>query len=207
MNRDVAGIILAGGRSSRMGGGDKCLMPLAGRPLLAHVAERLSPQVATLALNANGDPRRFSGFGLQVVPDDAAGHAGPLAGVLAGMRWARRQAGFTHIATVAADTPFLPRNLVAGLAAIDELTGGRIVLSRSAGRTHPVFGLWPVALAPDLARFMEETDTYRMTAYAGARHEAAYADFALANGLDPFFNVNTPEDLAVAGELMKDQGP
>src|SRR5579863_6790387 len=109
----IAGVLLAGGQSQRMGGGDKCLRLLADRPILAHVIERARPQVEALVLNANGDPARFAAFGLPVVADDIAGFAGPLAGVLAGLDWAAANVpGVTHVASFATDAPFLPRDLV-----------------------------------------------------------------------------------------------
>src|SRR5262245_11584738 len=147
----VTGVLLAGGQSRRMGGGDKGLLQLDGKSMLQHVIERLAPQVNALVLNANGDPGRFAGLGLPVVADPIAGYAGPLAGVLAGMRWALAHAPeHPFIVTAAGDAPLLPRNLVAGLlAAADD--GGRIALARSNGALHPVIGLWPVALAADLA--------------------------------------------------------
>ena len=109
-------MLLAGGRSSRVGGGDKCLLQLRGKPLLAHAIERLKPQVDALVLNANGDPKRFASFGLPVIADHSDEHAGPLAGLLAGMEWADAEApNMRFIVTVPTDTPFLPEDLVARL--------------------------------------------------------------------------------------------
>lgn len=201
----IAGVILAGGAARRMGGTDKPLEPLGGRAVLAHVMERLGPQVTAVALNANDDPARFSGFGLDVVPDTVAGRPGPLAGVLAGMVWAaRRPEAFSHIVTVAGDTPFLPADLVAGLEAMAGLTGRRICIARSLGRDHPVFGYWPVDLAGDLAEFLARSPTFRVSAYAFERHDAAYADFPAPGGRDPFFNINTPSDLDAAEEMLRE---
>lgn len=191
----VAGVILAGGLSRRMGGGDKTLMPLAGRPMLAHVIDRLRAQVQPVALNANGDPARFAGFGLPVIADTFGDHSGPLAGVLAGMEWAKRtDAAITHIVTVAGDTPLFPRNLVAGLLSANGDSRMRIVLAMSGGNRHPVFGLWPVALAVDLATWMASTDTFKVLAWV-RNHDHAFADFPIEGGIDPFFNANAPEDL------------
>jgi molybdopterin-guanine dinucleotide biosynthesis protein A len=201
----VTGVLLAGGQSRRMGGGDKSLLPLGGVAMLSHVIERLRPQVGWLVLNANGDPSRFAGFGLPVVADTLEGFAGPLAGVLAGMRWSEREAPEARwIVTAASDTPFLPRDLVARF--ITAATGADrvIVLARSAGRTHPVFGLWPVALADDLEAALA-AGTRKILAWT-ERHDTRLADFAFAQfgerQVDPFFNANTPEELAQARALL-----
>ena len=145
-------VILAGGRSSRMGGGDKGLLPLAGRSMLAHVLERVSSQVNTILINSNSPPELFAGFGWPVLPDVIGGFLGPLAGLLTGMTWAAR-AGATHVLSVACDTPFLPLDLAQRLGA--GLTGGDIAIARDEARSHPVIGLWPTALAPRLARDLE----------------------------------------------------
>ncbi|MDA0720535.1 MAG: molybdenum cofactor guanylyltransferase MobA, partial [Proteobacteria bacterium] len=141
------GVILAGGLATRMGGGDKGLLPLGDSTILGHVIDRLAPQVAGLALNANGDPARFATVGLPVIADSIAGFAGPLSGVLAGLDWAADQ-GASHIVTAAADTPFLPCDLVPRL----QLAGGDqgLALAASPGGRQPTFGLWPVALREDL---------------------------------------------------------
>src|SRR5579884_2157693 len=147
----VAGVILAGGLSRRMGGGDKSLRLLGRKPLLRHVIERLAPQAFPLAINANGDPARFADFGLPVLPDATQDFAGPLAGVLAGLRWAASAVPEArYIVTAACDTPFFPKDLVSACLAAAGGTYPAIVHARSAGRTHPVFGIWPVALADDL---------------------------------------------------------
>jgi molybdenum cofactor guanylyltransferase len=195
--RDIAAVVLAGGRSSRMGGGDKPLLPLAGRPLLAHLLDRLSPQIARIAINANGNAARFAEFGLPVVPDTTPGFAGPLAGLLAGMGWAAELPKVTALATVAGDTPFFPADLIAKLS---QAPAGHIVLAASAGRSHPVFGLWPLALRADLERFIE--DGGRRVMDFVARHPASVVDFPIQGGLDPFFNINAPEDLAAAERLV-----
>jgi molybdenum cofactor guanylyltransferase len=194
----VAGVLLAGGLARRMGGGDKGLRPLLGRPLLAWVIERARPQVAALALNANGDPARLAGFGLPIVADGIADFAGPLAGVLAGLDWAAVDVdGATHVASFATDAPFLPRDLVRRLAAA-VAEGAELACAASAGRAHPVFGLWPVALRHDLRRAMEEG--VRKVDQWTQRYRLATVEFA-ADPVDPFFNVNRAEDLAAAERL------
>lgn len=203
-----AGVILAGGQSRRMGGGDKGLLPLAGRPMLSHVIMRLAPQVDGLALNANGDPHRFSDFGLTVIADPIEGFAGPLSGVLAGMNWAALQhPDASHIVTAAGDTPFFPEDLVERLTATANGNPDCVVLAGSGGHRHPVFGLWPVALRNDLAAWMTETETYKVLAWV-RRHHNAVAEFPLhvtrSGPLDPFFNVNTREELAAAETCLQD---
>jgi molybdenum cofactor guanylyltransferase len=195
----IAGIVLAGGQSRRMGGGDKCLRLLAGRPILAHILERARPQVAALALNANGDPRRFAGFGLPVVADSIADFAGPLAGVLAGLDWAATTLPeATHVASFAGDAPFLPRDLVARLkAALAD--GHDLACAASSGRAHPVFGLWPVALRETLRAALAVEGLRKVDQWT-QRFRLATVEFAAAP-FDPFFNTNRPEDLAEAERL------
>ena len=148
----VAGVILAGGRSSRMGMTDKALLPLAGKPLLAHVIARLAPQVADIVVSANGDLSRFAPFGLPVVADSVAGYPGPLAGVLAGLEWAAvNRPAIGSIVTVPTDTPFFPLDLVARFLAVKR-PHPTLLVARSESGVHPVVGLWPVEIAPDLAR-------------------------------------------------------
>lgn len=191
------GVILAGGQATRMGGGDKGLLPLGGGTLLSHVIARLSPQVEAIALNANGDPSRFSGLGLPVITDSIDGFAGPLAGVLAGLDWAAER-GEETIVTAAADTPFFPRDLVNALqAASDGMTHPLALAAtphpeRSKTR-HPTFGLWPVALREELRAALSD----------GLRKVVAWTDqhggrTAMFPDEAAFFNVNTPDDLARA---------
>jgi molybdenum cofactor guanylyltransferase len=195
------GLLLAGGLSRRMGGGDKCLRPLGAKPVLAHIVERAKPQVSALVLNANGDPARFAAFGLPVAADVIEGFAGPLAGVLTGMEWAaERRRDAVWLATFATDAPFFPRDLVARLhAAINEV-GADMACARSAGQDHPVFGLWPVRLRRDLRHAMEEG--VRKVDLWTARYKLAVAEFE-TEPFDPFFNANRPEDLAEAERLLK----
>ncbi len=193
----VAGVILAGGKSLRMGGGDKSLVMLGGRPLIAHVIERVRPQVADLIINAGGNVDRFGDFGLDVVADTVGGHAGPLAGVLTGLEWLaekRPEAGW--LLSVPADTPFLPADLVRRLmdALIDG--GADMACARSIGRIHPVIGIWPSSMAGDLRRAIVDEGLRKARAWT-ARYRVAHVEFNAAP-VDPFFNVNRPEDLAAA---------
>jgi molybdopterin-guanine dinucleotide biosynthesis protein A len=198
----VLGVLLAGGQARRMGGGDKCLRPLGGRPILAQVIERAAPQAAALLLNANGDPARFAGFGLPVAGDVVEGFAGPLAGVLTGMEWARdNRPDCPWIATIATDTPFFPTDLVARLLAAVTGDAAELACAASAGRNHPVFGLWPVGLADDLRHAMLDEGIRKVDVWTG-RYRVAVVDFP-ATPLDPFFNTNRTEDLAEAERLLR----
>ena len=199
---EIAGVLLAGGRARRMGGGDKCLRTLGGRSLLARAIARARPQVSVLAINANGDPARFGDFALPVIADPVEGFAGPLAGVLAGLDWAAA-AGHSHVASFATDAPFFPTDLVARLvAAIDG--GADIACAASGGRAHPVFGLWPVRLREDLRRALCDDGIRKVDAWT-ARHALAEVDFPVA-GHDPFFNANRPEDLARGEDILAQIG-
>jgi len=197
------GVILAGGQARRMGGGDKALLELGNGVLLDHVIARFEPQVAGLALNANGDASRFERFGLPVLADSVPGFVGPLAGVLAGLDWAAAQ-GADHIVTAAADTPFFPADLTPCLILAAEEAGTPIALAatpdpeRGTAR-HPTFGLWPVGLRDDLRAALR--DGVRKVVAWTDTHGAATANFP-APDHDPFFNVNTPEDLAQAETLI-----
>lgn len=200
----IAGVLLAGGQSQRMGGGDKCLRLLAGKPILAHVIERVRPQVTALVLNANGDPKRFAAFDLPVVADDIAGFAGPLAGVLAGLDWAAVNVpGVTHIASFATDAPFLPRDLVASFREAMRLGHYDLACAASDGRTHPVFGLWPVAVREDLREALRSG--IRKVDQWTARFSLVEVEFPAAP-IDPFFNANRPEDLEEAERLVARAG-
>jgi molybdopterin-guanine dinucleotide biosynthesis protein A len=200
--RPVVGVLLAGGRARRMGGGDKCMRRLGARTILEHVIERARPQVAALVLNANGDPGRFAAFGLPVVGDVIADFAGPLAGVLTGMEWARaHRPECPWIATIATDTPFFPTDLVGRLLAAVEDDGAELACAASGGRAHPVFGLWPVRLAPDLRAAMVDEGLRKVDVWT-ARHRLAEVSF-VTDPVDPFFNTNRPEDLAEAEQLLR----
>lgn len=204
-------VILAGGLATRMGGEDKGLLTVGGKPLLDRVLDRLRPQVSDIVLNANGDPSRFGGYGLPVRPDPIAGFPGPLAGVLAGLDWAAER-GDEAVVSVAADTPFFPQDLVARLLAAAEgrayplamaVTPRRGDALKSGGKSgvnrHPTFGLWPTALRHDLRSALE--DGLRKVVLWTDRHGAGEAMFE-DTPVDPFFNVNTPEDIAEAERLL-----
>jgi len=198
---EVAGVILAGGQSRRMGGGDKCLRLLAGRPILARIVERARSQVDVLALNANGDPGRFAAFNLPVVADSVQGFVGPLGGVLAGLDWAAIHAPHCPwVASFAGDAPFLPLDLVQRFVAAVAAEGADLAVAASGGQTHPVFGLWRVSLRDDLRRALVEEQIYKVDRWT-ARYKLATVEFA-ATPLDPFFNANRPEDLAEAEKLL-----
>lgn len=198
MSRPPA-VILAGGSSTRMGGGDKCLLQLGGRPLLSLIVERLAHQAAPVALNANGEPDRFAAFALPVIADDIPHRPGPLAGLLAAMGWAAGIPAAEAVATVAGDTPFFPLDLVERLGAA-HAGSGLAALARSGGRLHPVFGLWPLSRRQTLADHLAAGGTRRMTGFADAIGYVA-VDFDGA-AFDPFFNVNTPQDRAEAERLF-----
>jgi molybdopterin-guanine dinucleotide biosynthesis protein A len=191
-------VVLAGGRARRMGGGDKPLVLLGGRPLLRHILDRLGPQVAGLALNVNGDFRRFEGFGLPVLSDSLPGRPGPLAGILAALDWAAA-AGAGHVLTVPGDTPFLPADLAERL---DRRVrdGAPAAIAASGGRRHPTAGLWPVAARAALRRSVAEGGLRRVNAWA-EELGAVTVDFP-AGPVDPFFNLNAPEDLAEAERVL-----
>ncbi len=202
------GCVLAGGLSRRMGGGEKSLMPLCGAPMIARTVERLRPQVGGMIVSANGDPARFAEFGLPVVADAVPGHAGPLAGVLAAMGWARAHSPKARwVVTVAADTPFYPDDLVVRLVGAAGHHETMIAVARSGDKAHPVFGLWPVALADDLEAALDAGERKVMGWVRRNPHvEVIFRGPVIDDiEIDPFFNVNTPEDMetaeAVAAEL------
>ena len=198
----VAGIILAGGLSRRMGGREKSLMELGGQPLIQHVKTRFEKQVETLAINANGDPDRFEFLELDIVADPVDGFVGPLAGVLAGMQWATRQEEISHVVSVAADTPFFPNDLVGSLTdKLSETPSAQIALASSQNRLHPVFGLWPVSLTAALQDFLERGETRKVLAFVD-EHGLAETPFEIVDDFDPFFNINTNEDLELAADRV-----
>jgi molybdopterin-guanine dinucleotide biosynthesis protein A len=194
------GVILAGGLARRMGGGDKTMRRIAGRPSLDHVIERFEPQCAALILNANGDPARFTAYGLPVLADDVPDFAGPLAGVLAALDWcAAHHPGVEWVASVAADCPFLPRDLVARLQADRLAMQADLAVAASGGQSHPVIGLWKVSLRDEL-RHALVVEQCRKVGRWTARHRLATTQWP-ATPVDPFFNANTPDDLSDAEAL------
>ena len=196
----ILGVILAGGLSTRMGGGDKSLLPLDGTPLLRHVIIRITPQVDGRLLNANGDARRFGAFSLPIAPDSIDGYAGPLAGILAGMDYADYH-GFTHIQTVAADTPFLPTDLVQRLSeGAHQINIARDDNANEKFALHPTFGLWDVTLRDELRASINDgmrkvMGFVKQQDWRGVTWETT--DY------DPFFNVNTPADMAQAELIIQ----
>lgn len=201
----TTGILLAGGRATRIGGGDKALRPLGGIPLLTRVIEILRPQCDALLVSASGNAAaRFAEFGLQVVTDEIEDYAGPLAGILAGLDFvAARRPPPAFAVSVSTDTPFLPADLVERLHAARAAAGADIACARSNGASHPVIALWPLgirsALRQALAEHRRKVDRF-MSGYA-----VAYADWPVA-AVDPFFNINTPEDLAAAEHMLRTHG-
>ncbi len=195
------GVLLAGGLARRMGGGDKPMRMIAGRTILDRVIERFAPQCDGLILNANGDPARFAATGLPVVADDVEGFAGPLAGILAALDWAAaNRPDVETVASVSADSPFLPRDLVARLAQARRAAGVPLACAASDGRTHPPIGLWPVALRADLRHALTIENERKIDRWT-ARHGCVSADWPQIP-YDPFFNANTPEDLDEAERLV-----
>ena len=196
----LCGVLLAGGLARRMGGGDKPLMALNGRPLLAHAIARLAPQCAHLAINANGDPARFADYGLPVVADSVEGYAGPLAGVLAGMdyaaaHWPQAQS----LLSAPADTPFPPEDLMMRLKAAMERANASIAVAASGGRTHHAIALWDISLREDLRAALTQEDERKVSAFI-ARYAHVVVDWPVAP-YDPFFNVNRPEDIPQAAAI------
>jgi molybdenum cofactor guanylyltransferase len=209
-HHDIVGVVLAGGQSRRMGGGDKGLLELGDKPMLGHVLARLTPQVARVAINANGPPERFAAFGVPVVADSIGGFAGPLAGVLAGMRWAAQEAPTARwIATTSADAPFIPMDLVARLRAAAVSRPKAIAIAESSGDLHPVIGLWPVAHAVDLEA--ELNAGIRKVLRWTDKHGTIPVPFEVAKAggteIDPFFNANTPGELDEARRLLQKSAP
>lgn len=204
MNK-IAGIVLAGGLSSRMGGQDKCLLELDGKTLLQRAADRLSAQVSAIAINTNSDAEGYKNPNLPVIRDSFEGYAGPLAGVLAGMEWAETQ-GADYIATVAADTPFFPDIFVTTMQDALVAGSGEIAVAETSGmdsrfHNHPTFGLWPVTLCDDLRNALGAG--VRKVVQWAYPHGVVKVRFD-AEPFDPFFNVNRPEDYETAKRLLKE---
>lgn len=199
---EVYGVVLAGGLARRMGGGDKVMRLVDGRSMLERVTARLGPQCTGLLLNANGDPRRFAFAGLPVAADTVPGRAGPLAGVLAALDWlADRRPDVGWAVTVAGDAPFPPLDLVARLGAARRNAGAEGAVATSGGRTHWTVGLWPVAMRPALRAFLMDDSLRKVETFVDGRF-VARADWPV-DPVDPFFNVNTPDDVANAERLAR----
>ncbi|MEJ8474115.1 molybdenum cofactor guanylyltransferase MobA [Roseibium algae] len=201
----VLACILAGGQSRRMGGGDKTLLDIGKKPMLACIIDRLRPQSAQIILNANGDPERFSDYQLPVVPDTVGDFAGPLAGILAGLNHAKQHMPtVTHVVSVAGDTPFFPRDLIDRLCTAVPASKPVIALATSYDKLHPVFGLWPVALADDLTDWLAAGKSGKVLAWVNC-HDSIEVSFEndIETGLDPFFNANRPEDIDVARSALE----
>ena len=192
-------LLLAGGQSRRMGGGDKNLLDLCGMPLLGHVMARAVPDDALAIINANGDATRYDAFGLPVVRDVVEGFVGPLAGVLTGLEWAlENHPKCSHVISLATDAPFLPKNLGPALvAAIDE--GAELAQAQSNHRRHPVFGIWPVSLAPALRTAVVDDGLRKIDDFT-ARYDCRVVPFA--GDPDPFLNLNSPQDFALAQKIL-----
>ena len=199
------GVLLAGGLARRMGGGDKPMRQIAGRTILDRVIARLEPQCDGLILNANGDPARFASFGLPVIADTVKDFPGPLAGILAALDWAAtNRPGIEFVLSAAADCPFLPRDLVARLHCARVEQNAQLAVAASAGQSHPVIGLWSVALREELRRALIVEDMRKVDRWT-ARYRLATATWT-AEPLDPFFNANTMDDIAEAERLAELDG-
>jgi molybdopterin-guanine dinucleotide biosynthesis protein A len=196
------GLVLAGGLARRMGGGDKALITIGGIAILDRVLGRLRPACAEIVINANGDLARFGRYGLPVIPDSVPDFAGPLAGILAGLDWAAaNRPDLAWVVSVPGDCPFLPEDLVAHLHEARQKAGTPLACARSGDWRHPVVGLWPGALREDLRHALVEEDLHKIEVWT-ARHGVAIADWP-AKPVDPFFNVNTPEDAAEAERVAR----
>ena len=192
-------VILAGGRSSRMGGGDKCLLPMRGKPLIAHILEILAPQTRDVLINTNSDPGPFLKFGLPVLPDAITGFQGPLAGLLTGMLWSRRRhPKQVYLLSVAGDVPFLPDDLVSRLH--EDLREGQadIAIAACPLSSHPTIGLWPVDLAQRLEHDLMQTNIRSMLDWIKG-FRVARTSFPS----DVLLNINTPADLSSCQKIHR----
>jgi molybdopterin-guanine dinucleotide biosynthesis protein A len=198
--RPPLGLVLAGGLARRMGGGDKARIRIGGATILERVLARLNPQCSRIIINANDDPARFADTGLPVVQDSIPGFVGPLAGILAGLDWAAaHMPDISDIISVPGDCPFLPADLVTRLQVAREAQKQPLACARSGEWRHPVVGLWPVGLRDDLRRALAEEGLRKIESWT-ARHGVAIADWPSAP-VDPFFNINSPEDVAEAERI------
>ena len=194
------GAILAGGLARRLAGANKAMLDIGGSTVLTRLIARLSPRVGRIVLNTNGDPGLFAGLGLTVIADSLPDHPGPLAGILAALEWAAAEGSGTEwVVTVPCDTPFLPADLAERLHAARSRDNAVLACAASAGRTHPVAALWPVTLAPALRQAIIEQNVRKVSRFTD-RYSRAIAEWG-TDPVDPFFNVNTAEDLAEAQRL------
>ena len=199
--RNIVGVLLAGGLARRMGGGDKCLQKLSGRSLLSYTIEVATDQVSHMIINANGNSSRFKKFNLPVVPDVVDGAMGPLAGVLTGMEWATWNVPDCElIATFPADAPFFPDNLVKEMHNNLQTQGADIACARSNNRNHPVFAIWPTRLAGDLRQAIMYKNIRKIEQWT-SQYKVAHVEWS-AVPIDPFFNINLPEDLKKAEKYL-----
>jgi molybdenum cofactor guanylyltransferase len=200
----ILGVILAGGRATRMGGGDKGLKRIGGQLMLARVINRIGPQVERLVISANGDPDRFIDFDLPVIPDDLPDLPGPLAGVLAAMDFAAEMTPANQVLSVAADCPFLPHDLCPRLMAVQTLHDARTSVARSGGFAQPTIALWDISLRHDLRKALSEEGLRKIDAFTD-RYPSTGVDWPVTP-FDPFFNANTPDDLALAESIAARYG-
>lgn len=198
-SQSVAGVILAGGLARRMGGGDKCLLSLGGKTLLQHTIDRAKPQLAALVLNANGDAVRFAQRGIKVIADNFANNLGPLAGIHAGLKWMNNNTAHSWLASFPCDTPFFPPDLVEKLFAQTQ-AGVNLVVATSHQQSHSVFGLWHSSLLEKIAEQLSSGKIPRLQDWI-KQQNIAYVDFSQSDD-DPFFNINTPEDLLAAESIL-----
>lgn len=197
ISQSVVGIILAGGLAKRMGGGDKCLLPLAGKTLLQRTVERAQPQVESLLLNANGNSLRFARTRLPVIPDVFPNNLGPLAGIHAGLkRMAADNPNAEWLASFASDTPFFPTDLVARLLDAATASKSQLAIAASNNRAHPTFALWHASLLEKIDQLLQTGDTPRLQDWV-KQQKMVQEEFA-ADAYDPFLNINTPQDLYAA---------
>ena len=197
----IVGVILAGGLARRMGGGDKSLLRIGGRKILDYVVESSCAQLNTVIINANGDPKRFAAFDLPVQADIVPDFAGPLAGVVSAMAWVKQnQPNVTHIITMAADTPFFPKDYVTRMVDMMQFQEKRLACASYQGRTQPVFGLWPIDLFDDLYKALVEDDLRKVDRFTAPYGVADVPFDELA--ANPFFNVNTPQDIALGEQQL-----
>lgn len=200
-SESVVGVILAGGLARRMGGGDKCLLPLAGKTLLQRTIERAQPQVKKLLLNANGNSLRFARTRLPVVPDVYPNNRGPLAGIHAALQWMQKDNPDAQwLVSFASDTPFFPPDLVTTLLEAATQFNSRLAIACSLARSHPTFTLWHVSLISSIEQQLQSDEMPRLQDWMSAQNPVSVS-FS-ANDYDPFFNINTPQDLYAAEPMV-----